>query len=371
MRPVRRRRTALLAALVAIGLFPAACGKKGTPRPPQWVRPKPVEGLRGGQRGDSVVLSLAAPGDADGRIAVRRERRPPFDAPARGGRRQEEVAGASRARRRSATGRARDGRLVDRAAGGMAVVRGGSRLAIPISIGEPGPSAEVLVGEDRRPADRLHRRGAGREALEERAGGTGHDHTLRSSRGSGGCRGEIGSRRGAGFVEIGGGSRRARAGLPGGRGRGDRGQAVPHPTGASDVVPRRGGADGRDLPLRSPLRPRRGSRPLRVGSGGGGQDDPDRHLSPSKPEGLAAAAEDDYRCLFWTPSPEVAGYLVYRRDGSGAPFRLLTPSLIPTTTYADTDVRKRTRYTYAVSAVDTSLPPNESARSEPAEESLP
>jgi hypothetical protein len=94
---------------------------------------------------------------------------------------------------------------------------------------------------------------------------------------------------------------------------------------------------------------------------------------PARPLGLAAAAEESLLRLFWTPGPEpdIAGYLVYRSDGPDEPFRLLTPVPIPATTYADTDVRRGVRYTYVVSAVDTAQPPNESGWSEPAEEALP
>jgi len=96
-------------------------------------------------------------------------------------------------------------------------------------------------------------------------------------------------------------------------------------------------------------------------------------FAPSAPEGLAAAAEESVIRLFWSPGPEsdIAGYLVYRADAPGEPFRRLTAEPVPATTYADTDVVRGRRYAYVVSAVDTATPPNESARSLPAEESLP
>lgn len=94
---------------------------------------------------------------------------------------------------------------------------------------------------------------------------------------------------------------------------------------------------------------------------------------PDTPTGLAAAAEEDLIRLFWTPGaePDLAGYIVYRSDGPDQPFRVLTATPIPTSTYADTDVEHGRRYTYVVTAVDGAVPPNQSGWSQPAEERMP
>ena len=96
-------------------------------------------------------------------------------------------------------------------------------------------------------------------------------------------------------------------------------------------------------------------------------------FAPAPPQGLAAAAETALIRLFWTPGPEadLAGYKVYRSEGSTSEFDLLTPSPIAETTYADTEVSRGVTYTYAITAVDNVKPPNESERSASASEALP
>jgi hypothetical protein len=94
---------------------------------------------------------------------------------------------------------------------------------------------------------------------------------------------------------------------------------------------------------------------------------------PAPPEGLAAAAERTLIRLFWTPSPEadLAGYLIYRREGDQGEFVKITPQPIMESTYADTSAAGGARYSYVVTAVDSASPPNESDRSEAASERIP
>jgi hypothetical protein len=118
-----------------------------------------------------------------------------------------------------------------------------------------------------------------------------------------------------------------------------------------------------------------GTDPLRCESEAAGEAEAQAAdlFPPARPEGLAAAAEENLIRLFWTPGPEpdLAGYIVYRSGAPGDPFRPLTLQPITSTTYADTDVRKGVRYTYVVSAVDSAPSPNQSGWSDPAEETLP
>lgn len=92
---------------------------------------------------------------------------------------------------------------------------------------------------------------------------------------------------------------------------------------------------------------------------------------PPVPEGLVAlvqteeAREGRVR-LVWEASrtPDLAGYLVYRRSPDTQEFRPLTPEPIPATEYQDRDLAAGATYTYRVTAVDRTG--NESAPSEAA-----
>ncbi len=93
---------------------------------------------------------------------------------------------------------------------------------------------------------------------------------------------------------------------------------------------------------------------------------------PERPEGLAAVAEQGSIRLFWRPNREqdLRGYRVYRAEGtSGAP-RLVSPDLLTTTTFTDGDAASGVVYSYAVTALDDAVPPNESVYSAWAVESL-
>jgi len=83
---------------------------------------------------------------------------------------------------------------------------------------------------------------------------------------------------------------------------------------------------------------------------------------PAAPEGLSAISTAAGVELIWNANtaPDLAGYNVYRREGEGRPQKLNT-ELVGTPLYRDTGVEAEHRYTYWVTAVDTSG--NESASS--------
>jgi hypothetical protein len=85
---------------------------------------------------------------------------------------------------------------------------------------------------------------------------------------------------------------------------------------------------------------------------------------PAAPRELRAVAGDGVMNLGWDANTErdLAGYLVLRGEAPGATLQALTPAPIRETTYKDTTVKPGVRYTYAVVAVDTAMPPNTSAQ---------
>jgi len=98
---------------------------------------------------------------------------------------------------------------------------------------------------------------------------------------------------------------------------------------------------------------------------------------PAAPTGLAAVASlgtngaETAIDLSWQPDTEadVAGYVVYRREGSGAWERISPAEPVVGPAFHDAHVQPGHAYRYAVSAVDQSG--HESARSEEAQESVP
>jgi hypothetical protein len=113
--------------------------------------------------------------------------------------------------------------------------------------------------------------------------------------------------------------------------------------------------------------------PLRESAPGGEAEVRPLDLYPPKaPTGLAATVEGAVIKLYWFPNgePDLRGYRVYRRD-SGGEFALLGETGAAETSFADATARRGVRYDYAVTAVDGSTPPNESARSEAQSERLP
>jgi hypothetical protein len=99
---------------------------------------------------------------------------------------------------------------------------------------------------------------------------------------------------------------------------------------------------------------------------------------PAVPQGLAAVASlggngngETAIDLSWQPDAEtdVAGYVVYRREGDGAWTRISPEKPLIGPAFHDADVQPGHTYRYAVSAVDQGG--HESARSDEAQESVP
>ena len=98
---------------------------------------------------------------------------------------------------------------------------------------------------------------------------------------------------------------------------------------------------------------------------------------PAVPTGLAAvaiAAEDGGEPaidLSWQPNSEtdLAGYIVYRREGSGEWQRISPAQPVVGPAFHDAHVQAGHRYSYSVSAIDEGG--HESGRSSEAEETIP
>jgi hypothetical protein len=86
---------------------------------------------------------------------------------------------------------------------------------------------------------------------------------------------------------------------------------------------------------------------------------------PQPPQGLVAVQEGIGVRLFWDPSPErdVAGYRVFR-SVDGADFERIGPDPLVRPLYLDTKVSPGQRVRYRVTAVDGTVPPNESGYEE-------
>jgi hypothetical protein len=84
---------------------------------------------------------------------------------------------------------------------------------------------------------------------------------------------------------------------------------------------------------------------------------------PAPPTDLVAIPSQSAVRLSWTPgtAPDLSGHVVYRADGPG-PFVRVGSVRAPGSTFTDRDLAPGT-YRYAVSAQDTSVRANESARS--------
>jgi hypothetical protein len=83
---------------------------------------------------------------------------------------------------------------------------------------------------------------------------------------------------------------------------------------------------------------------------------------PAAPKGLRTVAEDGAVSLVWDQNTEadLAGYLVLRGDAPGDTLLPLTPQPISDASYRDATVKPGVRYVYAVVAVDTAAPRNQS-----------
>ena len=91
---------------------------------------------------------------------------------------------------------------------------------------------------------------------------------------------------------------------------------------------------------------------------------------PATPVGLIAVADDRGISLVWDPNDEtdLAGYVVLRGSASDATLQRLTAEPVTATAYQDIEVTPGERYVYRLTALDTAVPPNVSAPSEPVTE---
>jgi hypothetical protein len=92
-------------------------------------------------------------------------------------------------------------------------------------------------------------------------------------------------------------------------------------------------------------------------------------FAPAAPKSLGAVSSEGVISLIWEGNTEgdLAGYIVLR-GVNGGPLQPITRSPIRETTFRDTTVRRGTRYTYAVVALDNANPQNRSAESNHVEE---
>lgn len=90
--------------------------------------------------------------------------------------------------------------------------------------------------------------------------------------------------------------------------------------------------------------------------------------APSAPERLVAVQEGHAVRLFWDPNrePDLAGYRVYRSVESG-PWQRIGPDPLEQASYLDAEVELERRVRYRVTAVDRATPPNEGPPCEPRE----
>ena len=91
---------------------------------------------------------------------------------------------------------------------------------------------------------------------------------------------------------------------------------------------------------------------------------------PARPAGLVAVGDERAISLIWAAGAEedLGGYLILRGRASDETLQRLIQVPIVETTYLDIAVETGVRYVYAIVAVDTATPPNESAPSERVEE---
>ena len=88
---------------------------------------------------------------------------------------------------------------------------------------------------------------------------------------------------------------------------------------------------------------------------------------PPAPARLVALETPAGIMISWSESDarDLQGFFVYRADKRRGPFELLTKEPIRLPSYTDSDLSPGQTYFYAVSAVDSAKPPNESERSSP------
>lgn len=88
---------------------------------------------------------------------------------------------------------------------------------------------------------------------------------------------------------------------------------------------------------------------------------------PPVPARLVALETPAGIMISWSESDarDLQGFFVYRADKRRGPFELLTKEPIRRPSHTDSDLSPGQTYFYAVSAVDSAEPPNESERSSP------
>jgi fibronectin type 3 domain-containing protein len=94
---------------------------------------------------------------------------------------------------------------------------------------------------------------------------------------------------------------------------------------------------------------------------------------PSVPVGLAVSAEHGVINLYWFPNSEsdLGGYRIYRSEKEDEDFHVIGTVGGTESTFVDITAKAGVKYYYAISAVDQSSPPNESAHSEVRGDRLP
>lgn len=94
---------------------------------------------------------------------------------------------------------------------------------------------------------------------------------------------------------------------------------------------------------------------------------PEDTFAPPAPTDVRAFWRPEATELNWraADAPDVGGYAVYRSEAEGSGYERLTPAPVAAASFSDRDRDPETRYFYAVTALDTADPPNESPRSSP------
>lgn len=92
-------------------------------------------------------------------------------------------------------------------------------------------------------------------------------------------------------------------------------------------------------------------------------------FAPAPPQGLELVPRADGMDLFWelAPEPDVAGYIVWRRDEEqpDAEWERLTPEPVPQSWFTDRTAPAGRTLSWSISAVDRATPPNEGRRGAP------
>ena len=86
---------------------------------------------------------------------------------------------------------------------------------------------------------------------------------------------------------------------------------------------------------------------------------------PAPPKELSAVAGHSFITLIWESNQEkdLAGYKVWRKNQDETKYWLITPELVESASYVDSQVKGNIRYEYVITACDASG--NESEQSQP------